>query len=47
MTRHSHRYEMWAPLAKVQSYANLVAFGQRERNKLSLEDYDIRDFAAE
>src|ERR1035441_6541078 len=47
MTRHTHRYEMWAPLETVQSYANLVAFGERERNKLSLHDYDARDFAAE
>jgi molybdopterin-guanine dinucleotide biosynthesis protein len=47
MTRHTHRYEMWAPLEKVQSYANLIAFGERERNKLSLDDYDIRDLAAE
>jgi hypothetical protein len=38
---------MWAPLEKVQSYANLVAFGVLERNKLSLADYDIRDLAAE
>jgi hypothetical protein len=34
VTRHTHRYEMWAPLDKVTSYANLVAFGERERNKV-------------
>jgi hypothetical protein len=30
----------------VQSYANLIASGERQRNKL-LDDYDVPDLAAE
>jgi hypothetical protein len=32
---------------KVGSFENLVAFGERERNKTSLDDFTVRDLAAE
>jgi hypothetical protein len=32
---------------KVGSFENLVAFGERERNKVSLDDFTVRDIAAE
>jgi hypothetical protein len=47
MTRHTHRYSMHYSGEKVGSFENLVAFGERERNKTSLDDFTVRDLVAE
>jgi hypothetical protein len=47
MTRHEHLYGMFYSAEKVGSFENLVAFGERERNKTSLDDFTVRDIAAE
>jgi hypothetical protein len=47
MTRHTHRYSMHYSAEKVGSFENLVAFGERERNKTALNDFTVRDLAAE
>jgi hypothetical protein len=47
MTRHTHHYSMHYSAEKVGSFENLVVFGERERNKTSLDDFTVRDLAAE
>ena len=43
MSRHTHAYELFGAIKTVTSYANLVAFAQPERNKLTLDDYAVRE----
>jgi len=43
MSRHTHAFEMFGTIETVTSYANLVAFAQPERNKLTLDDYAVRE----
>jgi hypothetical protein len=47
MTRHTHRYGMHFSAEKVGSFENLVQFGERSRDKVSLDDFVVRDLAAE
>ena len=47
MTRHTHRYGMHFSAEVVGSFENLVQFGERLRDKVSLGDFAVRDLAAE
>ena len=47
MTRHTHRYGMHYSAEAVGSFENLVQFGERSRDKISLDAFSIRDLAAE
>ena len=47
MTRHTHRYGMHYSAEAVGSFENLVQFGERSRDKVSLSDFAVRDLAAE
>jgi hypothetical protein len=47
MTRHTHRCGMHYSADKVGSFENLVQFGERSRDKVSLDDFAVRDPAAE
>ena len=47
MTRHPHRYGMHFSAEAVGSFDNLVQFGERSRDKVSLADFAVRDLAAE
>jgi hypothetical protein len=47
MTRHTHRYGMHFSAEAVGSFENLVQFGERLRDKVSLADFASRDLAAE
>jgi hypothetical protein len=47
MTRHTHRYGMHFSAEAVGSFENLVQFGERSRDKISLGDFAVRDLAAE
>jgi hypothetical protein len=47
MTRHTHRYGMRFSAEAVGSFENLVQFGERSRGKISLDDFAVRDLAAE
>jgi hypothetical protein len=47
MTRHTHRYGMHYSAEAVGSFENLVQFGERSRDKISLGDFAVRDLAAE
>ena len=47
MTRHTHRYGMHYSAEAVGSFENLVQFGERSRDKVSLGDFAVRDLVAE
>ena len=47
MTRHTHRYGMHYSAEAVGSFENLVQYGERLRDKVSLEEFAVRDLAAE
>jgi hypothetical protein len=47
MTRHTHRYGMHYSAEAVGSFENLVQFGERSRDKVSLADFAVRDLAEE
>jgi len=47
MTRHTHRYGMHFSAEAVGSFEHLVQFGERSRDKVSLDDFSVRDLAAE
>jgi hypothetical protein len=47
MTRHTHRYGMHFSAEAVGSFENLVQFGERSRDKVSLDDFAVRDLVAE
>jgi hypothetical protein len=47
MTRHTHRYGMHYSAEAVGSFENLVQFGERSRDKISLDDFAVRDLVAE
>jgi hypothetical protein len=47
MTRHTHRYGMHYSAEAVGSFENLVQFGERSRDKVSLDAFSVRDLAAE
>jgi hypothetical protein len=47
MTRHTHRYGMHYSAEAVGSFENLVQFGERSRDKVSLDAFAVRDLAAE
>jgi hypothetical protein len=47
MTRHTHRYGMHYSAEAVGSFENLVQFGERSRDKVSLADFSVRDLVAE
>ena len=47
MTRHTHRYGMHYSAEAVGSFENLVQFGERSRDKISLDAFAVRDLAAE
>ena len=47
MTRHTHRYGMHFSVEAVGSFENLVQFGERSRDKVLLDDFAVRDLAAE
>ena len=47
MTRHTHRYGMHFSAEAVGSFENLVQYGERSRDKVSLEEFAVRDLAAE
>jgi hypothetical protein len=47
MTRHTHRYGMHFSADAVGSFENLVQFGERSRDKTALDDFAVRDLAAE
>lgn len=47
MTRYPHRYGMHYSAETVGSFEKLVQFGERSRDKVSLEEFAVRDLAAE
>jgi hypothetical protein len=47
MTRHTYRYSMHYSAEKVGSFENLVAFGERERDKTPLDVSNRRSRTAE
>ncbi len=47
MSRQTHRYGMHFSAEAVGSFENLVQFGERSRDKISLGDFAVRDIAAE
>jgi hypothetical protein len=47
MTRHTHRYGMHFSAEAVGSFENLVQYGERLRDKVSLEEFAVLDLAAE
>jgi hypothetical protein len=47
MTRYTHRYGMHFSAEMVGSFENLVQFGKRSRDKIALDDFAVRDLAAE
>jgi hypothetical protein len=47
MTRHTHRFGMYYSVEAVGSFESLVQFGERSRDKVSLDNFTVRDLVAE